>query len=232
MGTDIHSIVEVEVDGRWEPMFEKVWPNARAEDHTQIFARVPIIARHYGLFSVLADVRNQTGRGTKTMMKQIIPEYGEIEFEYDTDDGGHDPLTPIAVPRGIPDDASPVWKRFASQGMMHDPSFLLLEELEDTDLWDQVLYEQAVVMENEYVEWLASGKMPETHARGVGGPGMRIVTEVEYAAGVRGEQTAVDFRWKGNTVRDDVEKSWWATVAMMRIVSGGRKVRLMICFDS
>lgn len=64
---------------------------------------------------------------------------------------------------------------------------------------------------------------------------MRIVTVEEYEAGERGEQTAIDFRWVGNALKDDVPTSWWATLAVMHLVApegDPDRVRMLIVFDS
>lgn len=239
MGTDLHLMVEVQMDDGWMPVVDKIWPNDQGHEGSP-WDVTPVIDRHYGLHSVLADVRNKSGRGSVMMMPIHHPETGEFVdmYRYDTDDGGHDPLIPISLPRGIPEDVNPIWRDWMKQENvgLHDPSWLTLEDIEGNDgIWDQVLYEQAVVSEVEYKRYLADGTKPTMHARASGGPGARTVTEVEYAAGERGEEsTAIDMRWKGNTVRDDVPKSWWATVAVMHIVEAktGRPIRLLISFDS
>jgi hypothetical protein len=231
-------MVEVQDDdGQWRPVVAPVWPNAKygEEQGQKPFAVCPVPPRHYGLFSVLADVRNRTGRGKVTMIKHEI-EGVPFEFRYDTDDGGHDPIEPIATPRGVPLDANPAWRAFATDDNVHDATWLTLQEIEAAPQWDQVLYEQAVAIEEDYIVYQETGKPPGNHARSVGGPGLAVVTEVEYAAGKRGEnQTAVDFRWTGKTVREDVATVWWAIVAMMTLVApegDSEKVRLLAVFDS
>jgi hypothetical protein len=229
------TMVEVMIDGRWRGMLDPIWPNdgykRRGEEP---FVMAPVIGRHYALYSVLADVRNQSGRGTVTHM---VGEYEghKIEYDYDTDDGGHDPLEFISVPKGVPEDANQAWREFTKQEMLHDPSWLTLAEIE-AGPWDQYIYEQAIAYEDEYVRWKEKGEAPTMHARSVGGPGLEVVNEVEYAAGKRGpQQTAVDFRWKGNTVREDVGRSWWLTVAIMRMIAPNQdpnRVRLLFVFDS
>lgn len=217
-------------------MIRPMWPvDNFVERGVPPLSEMPVLPRHYGLFSLLADVRNRTGRGTVTHMKQEVPGVGLIEFDYDTDDGGHDPIQPIDLPRGLPEDATPWWREFTSQSMVHDPTWLTLDELiEDNPLYDQVLYEDCIASEKEYLHWRATGEPPKMQSRGVGGPGMVVVNEAEYLAGKRGEQTSVNFRWRGNTLRDDLPSIWWATVAMMTLVSPQdyKKVRLLVAFDS
>jgi hypothetical protein len=237
MGTDINAMVEVQdASGRWRPVIAPVWPNAKyhEEPGQKPFGMMPVIARHYGLFSVLADVRNRTGRGTVTMQKVEVPEVGEVEFAYDTDDGGHDPLVPLDLPRGTPDDANEGWRTFTSHDFVHDSTWFTLAELE-AGPWDQVIHEQAIVSEQEYLTWRDTGQIPQMHSRGIGGPGMRVVTVDEYEAGERGQQTAVDFRWIGRTVYEDAPNSWWLTLTVMQLVApegDPEKVRLLLAFDS
>lgn len=235
MGTDVTAMVEVQMGDRWVPAIAPIWPNAKyGEPGERPFALMPVIARHYAMFSVLADVRNRSGRGTQTMQKVMHPEVGEIEFLYDTDDGGHDTLVPIAMPRGVPEGVNEGWAEFAKSPHLHDVTWLTLEEIE-AGPWDQVIHEQAIIYEGEYLAWRDTGQMPQLHARGVGGPGMRTVTVEEYEAGERGEQTAIDFRWVGRTVYEDAPDSWWATVAVMNLVAPEghpEKVRLLLAFDS
>jgi len=233
MGTDISIMIEAKISDRWVPILEPIWPSGEKEDPLAIAPNIP---RHYGLFSLLADVRNRTGRGPTYMMKQEVEGFGEVEYPYDTDDGGHDPITPIDVPRGIPDDAPTIWKQFCAQFPgTHDPTWLTLDEIDRAD-WDQVLYEDAVAFEDEYLEWQRNGEAPAYRSRGAGGPGLRVVNEVEYAAGVRGEkQTAVQFRWKEGPLRASVPPEWRMTLQIMHMVAPHQdpvRMRMLIVFDS
>jgi hypothetical protein len=237
VGTDATALVEVRVNDKWIPVIKPIWPNEGFQHRgEQPLAATPTVLRDYALFSVLADVRNRTGRGKSVHIKDEI-EGIPVEYDYDTDDGGHDPLVPIATPRGVPEDASKPWRQFvkANKHRVHDMTWLTLTDLLAAD-WDQVIYEQAVVYEDEYLRWKDTGEAPKMGARSVGGPGLRIVNEVEYAAGVRGErQTAVDFRWTGKTVREEASKAWWATLGMMTLIAPDndpQRVRLLLAFDS
>lgn len=227
-------MVEVESDNKWVAVVAPIWPDALSKDPAKPFGLYPVVERHYGLFSMLADVRNRTGRGKVTMLKQFIEGIGETEFLYDTDDGGHEPIEAIAPPRGLPEGANGGWIKFCREEWVHDPTWLTLDELETAD-WEQVLQEQAVIREEDYLRWRDTGKMPELRPRGVGGEGIRVVTVEEYEAGERGETTAIDFHWVGNTLAEDIPKSWWATLAVMRLIAphgDTQKVRLLVAFDS
>lgn len=229
-------MVEVHDGEKWNLMARPMWPvdNYKARGLPPLYEQ-PVLPRHYGLYSLLADVRNRTGRGTVTHMTQEIEGFGVIEFDYDTDDGGHDPIQPIDFPRGIPTDADPIWQEFASQEAIHDPTWLTLDELLlENPLYDQVLWEDCIASEKEYLHYRETGELPRMQSRGVGGPGMRVVTEAEYLAGERGEQTSVDFRWRGKSLREDIPSVWGAILGMMSLASPKdyTKVRLLVAFDS
>lgn len=239
MGTDITMLVEARAkDFGWYPMIHHpIWP----DETRRTFGRTPVLARNYELFSILADVRNRSGRGIKQMRTIIDPTTGdEVEFEYDTDDGGHDPLIPISNPKGIPSDATALWKGWLEESenkiAYHDHSYLTLEELESGQ-WDQEVYREAVMSEEEYLAYLHDGTKPRIMARGMGGVGTLVVNEVEYAAGKRGESaTGVSVRWKDGTVRDHTKTFQHIMRAMRAAVDGTDKtpadLRIMFSFDS
>jgi hypothetical protein len=234
VGTDATFMVEVKSGDKWTPVLAPIWPDQhRKEQGRGPFGIAPVIERHYGLYSLLADIRNRTGRGRVSLLKQEF-EGQMIEFVYDTDDGGHEPITPIAGPRGVPEDANNAWKKYCAEPWTHDPTWVTLNDIQEAD-WDQTLQEQAVIREEDYLHWRETGEMPEMRPRGVGGSGVRVVTVEEYEAGERGESTAIDFHWVGEVLRDDVPKAWWATVAVMSLVAphgDPEKVRLLVAFDS
>jgi hypothetical protein len=239
MGTDAHAMVEVKTDEGWEmctlPLFPQ--PETWRKTGRSPLGPNPEIERKYGLFSLLADVVNRTGRMGVTIIHHDIPDHGPIDIEYDMDDGGHEPIVPISEPRGIPLDADPAWQMFARQDGIHSATWFTLDELDDQHpMWDQVLHEDGVVVEAEYLKYKETGELPGQIARQVGGPGLRIVTEEEYDAGERGEgQTAVHIRWTGQTIREEAGRAWWATLAAMRLVAPDddkTRVRLLIAFDS
>lgn len=235
MGTDSHSMVEVREHGEWRPIFDPIWPNEDEASRGKPLAVAPDWGRRYGLFSLLADVVNRTGRMGTTQIEREVEGYGKFVIDYDMDDGGHQTITPLAAPRGIPDDCFLGWREFCKQEGIHSPTWFTLDELEDTDLWDQTLYEDAVVIEPEYREYKETGKLPEHLARNVGGPNLRVVTEEEYEAGERGESTAIRIKFERGDVRRDAGSAWWATLAVMHLIAPNAdrsKVRLLVAFDS
>ena len=235
MGTDAIGMVEVQKDGRWSLITYPLWPNWNWKERgEQPLSVTPQLPRHYGLFSALADVRNRSGRGIKIMQKINVPGNEPIDWLYDTDDGGHDPLEFIDEPRGVPKDANGGWKAYCTAEGTHDPTWFTLAELMDGP-WDQTFHERSVLFEEDYVKYLETGEEPEYRAAGVGGPDMRVVSEEEYAAGERGEKTAVDFHWKGRPLRQDIPEIWWALLGAMDMVApdqDANRVRLLVCFDS
>lgn len=238
MGTDITMLVEGRHHGRWTPLIGKaMWP----DEVNRRLGSTPVLVRNYELFSMLADVRNRSGRGTKQLRTIADPSGGpDVEWIYDTDDGGHDPLIPISNPKGVPDDASQVWKDWLNEPqndiVYHDPSFLTLEELR-TGQWDQVVYRDAVLTEEEYIALRDHGVQPTSLARGIGGVGALTVNEVEYAAGKRGENvTGVNTRWRAGTVRDNTKTFMVMMTAFEgaaeEVLGGADNIRILFAFDS
>lgn len=237
MGTDAHAMVEVRGNDGWEPCFAPIFPQpiSRKQGGAPI-GRVPEIERTYGLFSLLADVVNRNGRMGTVVLTREVEGYGEITVNYDMDDGGHEPIVPISEPRGIPEDAWYGWKEFTEQEPIHSATWLTLDELDEQHpMWDQMLHEDAVVLESEYLDYKATGNLPKHLAREVGGPNLRVVTEDEYEAGERGEQTAIRIFYTRQTIREEAGRAWWATVAAMTLVAPDHdksRVRLLLAFDS
>jgi hypothetical protein len=229
-------MIEIRSDSGWEPCFIPIWPQGKREKGGPVLAEMPTLARAYGLFSLLADVVNRNGRLGTTVITKQIEGVGEVQIPYDMDDGGHEPIVPIAEPRGVPDDAWGGWLMFTQQEGIHSPTWFTLDELDvDHPMWDQLLHEDAVVIEEEYLEYKQTGNLPKHLARGVGGTGVRTVTEEEYEAGERGQQTAIRIKYARHTIRDDAGPAWWATMAAMRLVAPDddkTRVRMLIAFDS
>lgn len=165
MGCDIHLYVEKKVDGDWVTA-DKWTPDKCAEsldalsvDYDDSFYH----GRNYQLFSILADVRNGSGfAGCDT----------------------GDCFTPIAAPKGLPDNASAEVKREAdswdSDG--HSHSYLTVQELLNYD-WTQVTKRRGWVDAFNYAYWVdfrkKRGELPEEFCGGVSGGDIQHVTEEE-----------------------------------------------------
>lgn len=240
MGTDATAIVEIQLEGMWMPALMPIWPNPRYDpqsedpEEREEYTVHPHIIRDYSLFSVLADVRNRSGRGKVTMQTTTTPSGDVVEYPYDTDNGEHDPLKFIAEPRGVPDDATQPWKEFFDSDGFHDHTWLTLEELLDGP-WQQEVWVEGVLLERDYLAYMRDGVTPTYAAQGAGGDGMLVVDEQEYLEGKRGESaTAVKARWKGGTVqqRNGYFGQYLRIMMMLAPNDDYTKVRLMVAFDS
>jgi hypothetical protein len=231
MGTDIHVLLEVSHRGEpWRPikhMTNGAWQGPR----------------QYELFSLLANVRNRAGIGTrtwKTGIKAVTPDGEEVEapgFWYDTDDGGHQRITPIAEPRGVPDDASTTWRAtvamWQARGAEIVTSWLDIDELLNTPLWDQIVIRDGFVTEEEYLAFRDRAVTPELWASEVGGEGHRAVTIEEYEAGERGEQTtSVHLTWTVGTVEECAPGFRENLTGVQEMAPPTTKLRLMLLFES
>ncbi len=233
MGTDASlTIVETKIDDKWVAHAEAIWPEPKS-DNMSVY---PMIPREYELFSILADVRNRSGRGTKSDVR-LPPEAGGGIYVYDTDDGGHDPLIPISNPKGMPPNASSTWRLgvllFGMRLSLHDLTYLTLEEL-TTDLWDQQIFRDAYLTEEQYLDYRDNGVLPELLPRATNPDA--VVNEVEYEAGKRGTNgsTAVFTRWKARTVRESCPWlfDYFRIMESIAPDNDPSKVRLMVAFDS
>jgi hypothetical protein len=240
MGTDATAIVEVNLEGNWAPALLPIWhnptydPNSPDHEDHEEFNYHPHLIRDYSLFSLLADVRNRSGRGIKEDRVEVLPSGHTAEFVYDTDDGQHEPLAYIAEPRGIPEDASRPWRELCDVPGFHDHTWLSLEELIDAP-WDQEVILEGVVLEEDYVKFVKTGKPPAYVAGGAGGPGVTVVSETEYAGGKRGEGTTViRARWVGGTIRkrNGYIGRYLKAMEMLMVNDDPTSVRLLVAFDS
>lgn len=107
MGCDIHSRAEIGYDGDWETITDALWPSgwfkhdAPVTPYNVPYGVEPFRSRNYGLFGLLAGVRNYSG------------------------------LTPLAEPRGVPEDAGDGWKAYVAKwgGDLHSMSWFTHAEL-------------------------------------------------------------------------------------------------------
>jgi len=195
--------------------------------------------REEAMFALLGDVTNNKGRFKDVFQparptpdgKEMVP-----AFWYRPDQGDHDPIEPICEPRGVPDDASPAWKeRVAEWAAKRDrvvTTWLTPEEIIEAN-WDQQVYRQALLMEADYIELVEKGIQPRRWMSNVGGKGVRVVSEIEYAEGLRGErETIIRAGWNAGTLRSLSHEmpDMFADLLMIRPES--TKMRLMFIFEA
>lgn len=155
MGCDIHWNVEVRRDGSWVEM-----QLPEVQDYIDWFTywnNVPgwyYKGRHYELFAILANVRNGYGFAGCDM---------------------GDPITPISMPKGLPDDVTETVKaeseRWGVDG--HSHTWLTLRELQEYD-WDQESIRRGAVSLEEYETRQRTGQDYQDWCGGIHGP--NIVT--------------------------------------------------------
>lgn len=229
MGTDLWTLIEVSNNGEpWRVL--------------GTMNRAMKTRRDYPLFSILADVANHGGRHEPTWQEPrtvTLPDGETAEVPgwwYSPDDGGHDRIEPISLPRGVPDDATDDWKAtvlmWKVKSKSVDTSWLTPEEIV-AGPWDQPLTFYGMVSEDEYAALKKDGTPPDNHVNQVGGPHVRVVSEEEYEAGERGEEiTYINARWSAGTVR---EQSGYMLAAMEEVLMGlpsTYKVRIMLLFEA
>lgn len=178
MGCDIHDYMETrENEGSPWCKVGKIFPNPyyREGEENRVYPdeesgpyesnpekiEHPFDVRNYNLFAVLADVRN--GRGTAGC------EIGSY-------------ITPIAMPKGLPDDVSSEIKKFSNYWGVdgHSHSWLMIRELAEYD-WDQPHYTTGVLTLQQY-EQMLQGVEPQMWSGGISGPGIVTISELDYQA--------------------------------------------------
>lgn len=229
MGTDLHALVEVSIGGApWRPLRGTGMPMMGPRD--------------YVLFSLLGDSRNHAGRHEPVWQKpRKVKDSEGTEHEipgwwYAPDDGGHDRLEPISTPRGVPDDATLIWKGFVAmweaRGASLDVTWLTPEDITGGD-WDQIVYQYGVLMEPDYLKLRDEGVIPTAHPANAGGPGLRVVNEIEYAAGERGENTTcISARWKAGTIREISGNFLDMVQEVQDTIPDASRLRFMLLFES
>ncbi len=163
MGCDIHLYVERRENNKW--LSCDTWRQADEEASPDVpYGQEFYRSRNYGLFSILANVRN--GRGFAGC---------------DTGDG----YNPISLPRGLPGDVSPVVKAVSNQwgGDGHSHSWLTVSEIMAYD-WTQVTVRRGFVSAPEYFNWTYGswnqkdqGNAPQRYCGDIHGPRIEKVDE-------------------------------------------------------
>ena len=157
MGTDIHMIAEVRKDGVWHTFLDDIfvkWEGTQFERQTCI----PYDGRNYGLFAILADVRNGVGfAGFRTGEK----------------------FNPISKPKGYPEDiAKESYGFLGDEWRHHSASYLTLKEIFDFD-WTQIHRSFGVVSEKDYRDHVMKGELPDLWCRDISVPDCIKISEVE-----------------------------------------------------
>jgi len=154
MGTDIHFYVEKKQDGKWVSADTWYPDNDQGTDYMSLYlwgegltrlAGPMFTSRNYGLFAMLANVRNGFGfAGVDT----------------------GDALFPIFDIRDIPDDASyevrNAYERWDAGG--HSATHMTVQELMEYD-WTQVMRKRGFVGKKEFARFKLTGK-PESWCGG------------------------------------------------------------------
>lgn len=189
MGCDIHFYVERREDDRWVTCDRWVEEDGIMQvPYTEHLCS----ERNYDLFAILANVRNGLG-------------FAGVE----TGEG----FIPLAMPRGIPEDCCPEYKRTWEEMGEHTPSYCTVAELLAYD-WTRETLKRGIVDLSEYLRWrpwYANYKeWPRSWSGGVSGPGIviREATEVDRAlAGI--DPWAISHRREDDAVchRLHVERS-------------------------
>jgi hypothetical protein len=181
MGTDIHFYVEKRNEqGDWDLIgpidYDEDDYGEDEEPRPYIdWRKDPFrVGRNYKLFAILADVRNNYGFAGVKMGER---------------------LNPITEPRGIPDDASDLYRQFSDNYGIdgHSHSCLTLRELLNYD-WTQKVTQYGVMSFNEYRKWYFRSNynkeaVPNEYAGSVWGADIVHITEEEMQAKV---QEAID----------------------------------------
>lgn len=233
MGCDIHVHVErLDSDGSWAyqepPEIELYYyPKSMAKP---CMGRYWYWGRNYTLFSLLAGVRN----GIESF-------YGPATGHY---------LTPMSLPRGIPDDVSPELRQEYDDWDLdgHSHSWFTLRELMLFDYDTTQARFAGMVSAREYQRWKDEGS-PQSWSGGVGGGGIKIVTNEELdrliASGEVDPNTETQFGMSAGkqyytkvewvaALRDCLGKNWFEFLDRMRALTrdDGSDVRTVFWFDS
>lgn len=152
MGCDIHLFVEKRENGVWVPVDNwkpsEDYPGSLDVDYEEGFYH----GRCYTLFSVLADVRNESGKYR---------------------------IKPICEPKGLPDDVTePVKACWDCDG--HSHSWHTLADLLAYD-WTQTLHDEGWLSAVEFYDWnrwdRQRGEVPGGWCESVGGGGTKHISE-------------------------------------------------------
>lgn len=185
MGCDIHTLAEIQREvyndetGKFEPAADDVpWEalttpvftyayhrdNEPTSRYNEALSIEPYQGRNYVLFSVLADVRNT--RSTSNIF--------DPSMEYEE----RDSILPIALPKGVPDNASKRWRKEVKRWGVdfHSHSYFTLQELLDAieaGAFNQTILQRGYVSLGQYLDYMDHGITPDGWASYTSGPSMK-----------------------------------------------------------
>jgi len=209
MGTDIHIFAErKQRDGTWE-----LFDEPESQEYPQLnggHSRIPrsiYDGRNYGLFAILANVRN--GLRSEELFKTI------------------DEL------RGVPDDLSPLAKTYYGDGAgWHNATWYYLEEIQDYD-WSQVMQHTGFV-KKKYAKlfkgnpigfpWEKLNKLQNPKSK----PGQATFTT--GAAAYSADSNSVKVRWRESY--RETAKHLLSELDRFKKVKKPLSVRIVMWFDS
>lgn len=257
MGTDIHMMTEVKVEGVWRRapnVMRNCWScdgtGKNGERCKEEFRGKPCSYcdgkgkyetakyyddRNYNLFAMLADVRN--GRG-----------FAGVQ----TGAG----FAPLSEPRGLPDDLSDdlrgepeedkdgePWFAYKTRVDLgdHSQSFATLAELEAYD-WSRTTKQCGVISAQQYEVWKEKRGRPDSWCGDAWGPGLVTLEEQDYVGKRDNKLLEPDKRynvrvWWSRGYRDAAGDAWWnTTMPELRKLAekhgGPDNVRIVFGFDS
>jgi hypothetical protein len=194
-------------DARWEYEYEiarYVGPGKRRDTWYS--------DRNYTVFAALADVRN--GRGFAGVYT-------------------HDPITPISLPRGIPDDITPETRSILSDE--HSGTWLGLDEVMHHD-WGEAMRVGGVVDLDQYRVFVQQGR-PDSWCGDVsGGAVVKVSMEqantllANGATAASHPHTYVHIAWADSL--PEYAEAFLERMKLLAITVGEAKCRLVFDFDS
>lgn len=232
MGTDIHVQVEVRKKGKWTHSPDRLtecWVctgSGKGKDGKNCWLcngtgqRVQEVyeGRNYRLFAILAGVRNGVGFAGIRM--------GE-------------PVTPIAEPRGAPEDMSPEVEEYMSHADHSETWVTLAELLAYRDAERDRIAQYGVITWAEYLEWRSKpARRPDSYCGDTFGPGVRTYSQEEVEALLRAgkepreKSPHVRVTWYEDVADPLREGEMARAIEYLETLGAPEDVRLVMYFDS
>lgn len=192
---------DVFIEGKWKAVTDQLFPYPYFRESEPVSPNNvprtsrPYVGRNYALFSVLADVRNSR------MRNNIF----DPTMEYEE----RDSVDPIAMPKGIPQDASKRWRKECKRwgGDFHSHSWFTVQELVDAaeaGAFSQEIISRGYVSLKNYLAHKNEGTEIESWSSYAGGGSLRTMYEAEWIA--------LDSEEKDRLIaQDETENKWFAS---------------------